>query len=318
MSINICVTKYRSAIMGFATIMVLLFHQYTVQGNVVLDIFSHIGYWGVDIFLFVSGFGIANSLSKNSKSVFFLNRVKKVMPICLVVGLFGLVIDILHNDVDLVNLVPKLFCLNNWYIYTISIYYLFSPIIIKVMKWKAWVLPIMVFGVSLFFSMFSLLQPLSESTHFLINKLPWAWERLFVYLMGVFCYLRRPERSAILYSFGGILFVIVLLAQYGILPLNHCRMQVLAFCIPFVCYSISLLCRCSGIIENVLSFLGRHSLSIFLFHLIIYSILESRMSLIPNNDFRLLVEIVSVIILAPTVDIATNKFLSFFVVKNER
>ena len=270
-NINACVSKYRTAIMGFAAIMVMLFHQYTVQENVVLDVFSHIGHWGVDIFLFVSGFGIAHSLSKHSKSVFYQNRMKKMLPICLIIGLFGLTLDVLHNEVDWVNLIPKLLCLNNWYIYTISIYYLFSPLILRAMRWKAWVLPTVVLSLSLLFSLMSLFHPLSESDHFMLNKLPWAWDRLFVYLLGIYCYLKKPHNTTVLYVIGALLFVLVFLAQYQILPLHHCRSQVLAFSIPFVCYSISLLCMSSGVIEITLAFFGKHSLSIFLLHLIIYN-----------------------------------------------
>lgn len=318
MDIYSCVSKYRSAIMGFATIMVMLVHQYAVHDSIVLDVFSHIGHWGVDIFLFVSGFGIARSLSKNTKSVFFRNRVKKMLPICLVVGVFGLVLDILHHEVDVVNLVPKLLCLDNWYVYTISIYYALSPLILKMMRKKAWVLPMVVLILSVILSVFSLLQPLSDSTHFLVNKLPWAWDRFFVYLLGILCYLKRTKYSASLYIIGGILFVFVLLSQYKYLPMIHCRYQVLAFSMPLVCYAISLLCRISGVIETGLSFFGKHSLSIFLIHLIVYSIGESRMSLMPHDEIRLLVEIVSAIILATIIDNSLDKVLHFIRVKHEK
>lgn len=179
-------------------------------------------------------------------------------------------------------------------------------------------LPTVVLSLSLLFSLMSLFHPLSESDHFMLNKLPWAWDRLFVYLLGIYCYLKKPHNTTVLYVIGALLFVLVFLAQYQILPLHHCRSQVLAFSIPFVCYSISLLCMSSGVIEITLAFFGKHSLSIFLLHLIIYSILESRMSLIPNNVLRLLVEIVSVIILASVIDWVINKFLAIFVVKHEK
>lgn len=318
MDICSCISKYRSSIMGFATIMVLLVHQYAVHDSVILDVFSHIGHWGVDIFLFVSGFGIAHSLSKNTKVVFFLNRLKKMLPICLVVGLFGLTIDILHREVDLVNLVPRLLCLDNWYVYTISIYYILSPYLFKIMKWKAWVLPSVVVVLSVFISVFSLLQPLSESTHFLVNKLPWAWDRFFIYLLGIYCFLKRSPKSSLLYIIGGIVFVLVVLAQYKVLPITHCRLQVLAISIPFVCYVISLLCRLSTFIENALSFFGKHSLSIFLLHLIVYSIGENHMVLIPHNGLRLFVEIAVAIILATIIDMTINKVLSFICAKHEK
>ena len=109
MSVHSCIRSYRSAIMGFATIMVLLFHQYTVNSSLILSVFSHIGHWGVDIFLFVSGFGIAHSLSNNLTIVFYQNRIKKMFPICLIVGVFGLILSIMHGTIDWINLVPKLF-----------------------------------------------------------------------------------------------------------------------------------------------------------------------------------------------------------------
>ena len=154
LSIDDCISSYRSSIMGFATIMVLLVHQYTVLDSAILDVFSHIGHWGVDIFLFVSGYGIAHSLAKNKTLVFFQNRIRKVLPICLLIGGFGLVLSIIHNQVDWVNLIPRLLCLDNWYIYTISIYYLLSPSIFKIMKWKSWVLPFVVLMFSLVNSIF--------------------------------------------------------------------------------------------------------------------------------------------------------------------
>lgn len=317
MDIYTCISKYRSEIMGFATIMVLLFHQYAVYDSVVLEVFSHIGYWGVDIFLFVSGFGIAHSLSQNTWSVFFLNRVKKVLPICLTIGLFNFFLNIMHNEIDWKNLIPKLLCLDNWYIYTICIYYAISPYVLKMMRWKEWVLPTVVLILSLIISIFSLFQTILESTHFLVNKLPWAWDRIFVYLLGIYMYLKKPNYSAFLYIIGGILLVIMLLSQYGFLTMNYCHLQVLAFCIPFVCYVISLLC-CFFYIEKTLCFFGRHSLSIFLLHLIVYSYGESRMSLIPNNEFRLFMEIVIAITLATIIDLAIDKFLVFFMCKHEK
>ena len=124
-NVNECVSGYRSAIMGVASILVMLVHQYAVHSSEILGFFSRTGHWGVDIFLFVSGFGITHSLLKNTTKTFYVNRVKKMLPICLVIGMFGFVMSIVHHEVDWVNLVPKLLCLDNWYVYTITIYYFF-------------------------------------------------------------------------------------------------------------------------------------------------------------------------------------------------
>ena len=312
MSVDSCIRSYRSAIMGFATIMVLLFHQYTVNSSLILSVFSHIGHWGVDIFLFVSGFGIAHSLSKNLTIVFYQNRIKKLFPICLIVGIFGLILSIIHGTIDWINLVPKLLCFDNWYVYTITIYYIFSPVILKIMQKNSWALPLLVFVLALIFAYCSLFKPLSTSSHFLINKLPWAWDRFFVYLLGIYFYLQKPRYSTIIFWGGGVLFIIMLMAQYGYIHIPCCFYQILAFCMPFVCLSIGALTKLLPSIEKTMCFIGKHSLSIFLIHLIVYSFGENHSSLLPIDGLRLLVEVILTITIAVSLDLFIDKVLNFY------
>lgn len=42
--------------MGFAMISIMLFHQPFFYRNPFVDFFHLFGYWGVEVFLFVSGF----------------------------------------------------------------------------------------------------------------------------------------------------------------------------------------------------------------------------------------------------------------------
>lgn len=65
---------------------VMLFHQPWFRGHIVDDLFRTYGDWGVDFFLFVSGFGIAHSLEKNTTGVYFRNRIVRVLPYCLAYG----------------------------------------------------------------------------------------------------------------------------------------------------------------------------------------------------------------------------------------
>lgn len=62
-------SQYRSALMGFSTILILICHSIEYIGYVVADkgIIYHLlvqGNRGVDIFLFLSGIGIFYSLSR--------------------------------------------------------------------------------------------------------------------------------------------------------------------------------------------------------------------------------------------------------------
>lgn len=57
--------------MGFAMISIMLFHQPFFFDNLFVGFFHLFGYWGVEVFLFVSGFGIVHSLKKNSIPVYY-------------------------------------------------------------------------------------------------------------------------------------------------------------------------------------------------------------------------------------------------------
>lgn len=70
---------YRSALMGIATIMVLLFHFQANFGTAPINAFSSIGYGGVDIFLFLSGFGLINGYKGNTRQ-FYIRRLARLYP----------------------------------------------------------------------------------------------------------------------------------------------------------------------------------------------------------------------------------------------
>lgn len=79
-------SKYRKALMGFAALWILLFHEWMP----VFDDYrflslgerfiKRIGFCGVDIFLFLSGIGMVYSLEHSgSLSSFYLKRIKRVL-----------------------------------------------------------------------------------------------------------------------------------------------------------------------------------------------------------------------------------------------
>ena len=76
--------KHRSALMGLAMILVFLHHARSEKFG-----FTPTGIWNecfqyfslsVDIFLFLSAFGLCFSLKKNSIKKFYYNRFKRILP----------------------------------------------------------------------------------------------------------------------------------------------------------------------------------------------------------------------------------------------
>lgn len=51
--------------------------------------FITVGGGGVDVFLVVSGFGIAFSISKNNRKTYFVHRINRLLPTCVFFGLIN-------------------------------------------------------------------------------------------------------------------------------------------------------------------------------------------------------------------------------------
>ena len=79
------ISKYRTVIMGFASLLVLFFHTgmpvfvnipmlYNIEKFIKIT-----GYYGVDIFIFLSGIGVTYSIEKNNMREFYYKRVKRIL-----------------------------------------------------------------------------------------------------------------------------------------------------------------------------------------------------------------------------------------------
>ena len=128
--------------MGLAILMVALYHS-----NLKIPFVSHIGYygyWGVDLFLIASGFGIFHSLEKHkSLKDYYLRRLIRIVPAYLiVVSAFSIWKICIHaatwHDWFL-NMFGLSYWLDftnrfDWFIPTICLYYVLSPIMVHFIK----------------------------------------------------------------------------------------------------------------------------------------------------------------------------------------
>lgn len=95
---------------------------------------------GVDIFFFLSGYGCCFSASKHSSRVFYTNRIKRIMPIYLIIGTLTIFANYVFLNQDLSTIdIYRIFCisffthddLSVWYIHASLLFYLFTPFIIE-------------------------------------------------------------------------------------------------------------------------------------------------------------------------------------------
>ena len=145
-ALKICagkVSSVRSELMGVAILFVILYHLYCwVPGTPLLRIFKW-GFIGVDVFMFVSAFGLCFSYERNPLRVFYTNRAKRILPLLIVNSLMIAILKI-HNGNDIWPAV-KFFALNSttlnyylpganhgaWFIPAIALLYLLFPALSK-------------------------------------------------------------------------------------------------------------------------------------------------------------------------------------------
>ncbi len=156
------ISKYRSAVMGAAILWIMIYHSglsfsfLPLFAQTVNDFRSN-GFGGVDIFLFVSGFGLYQSLSQNADPIaFYGRRLKRILPAffpVLVIWLFLKLPAVPLTDwfrVILGNLTGTSFWIGptpafNWYMLALYAFYGIAPYFYRVMEKKNgiyWVLAI--------------------------------------------------------------------------------------------------------------------------------------------------------------------------------
>ena len=135
------VSKHRAQIMGFAAMWIFIFHvrnEVTVfKGIPVIGNIDHffvnIGFNGVDIFLFLSGWGLYHAINKHSLLVFYKRRYRRLILPFVIACLAGLA----FSRWSFVRFIKALTCWTfltenvnepKWFIPAIAIYYLFFPL----------------------------------------------------------------------------------------------------------------------------------------------------------------------------------------------
>lgn len=136
------INTYRSAIMGFAALWILLHHEWLIlapEGTILHQIGKYItrtGFVGVDIFLLLSGMGLYYAIQKHDLKTFYKRRYIRILPAFL---LFALVVAIgdkwtlteFFGNVTIINFYTKSIHSFSWYAIAIMQLYLVFPLYYK-------------------------------------------------------------------------------------------------------------------------------------------------------------------------------------------
>ena len=208
------ILKYRNTIMGIACIMIMVFHSNLPAINLVF--FKRYLYIGVDIFLFVSGIGIVQSLSKDSDiKAFYKRRFQRIIPysVPLIITL-GFLLFLYDKDFSVIDFYNHSFLISNlvptgnyfaflWYLPTILIYYFVSPFIFhyyksRKNKTKATIVLLV----------FCFLLSIITLPNGFLNYLSWITTRFLIYVIGMIYGFRIIENKTI--DLWELLFYILL------------------------------------------------------------------------------------------------------------
>ena len=251
--------------MGIAILWIMIHHIqfFGLDEFVPLSFFARIGSCGVDIFLFVSSFGLYHSLVKNGNvKDFYKRRFVRIFPTFIVCVL---TLAVLRNPVLIFS--PKYWYnqfYSNWYISFILLMYLFYPFIFKVQQ-KHLYLPLLL-GLTFSLSMTVLLVLLGKDD---IHEVPMLMlQRIPIFVVGS---LFADKRFIASIPFGAYLLNLVVTCvllyysyQYGL----EYFVYPLFF---FLTISLVVLILSSWIrmIDKPLSKFGNLSLELYLIHMVL-------------------------------------------------
>lgn len=147
------VSKYRAMLMGCAIVGVILCHwkltmtEHNLRPNHLAIILNHFGAVGLEVFMFVSGFGLYYSYKKHRPGYgdFMKKRVLRILPDYLVIGgITWIITDLLIDKVGIARFLEDITfvsmftrgSLRYWYVFAIIVYYALFPLVFTVIEKK--------------------------------------------------------------------------------------------------------------------------------------------------------------------------------------
>ena len=273
-------SEYRTTIMGLSMLSIILFHQYFTS-VIPFNVFHNFGYWGVDVFLFLSGMGLVRSLENNTLPVYYIRRFKRIIPSCILCGttkyiiflLLGSSIAILEDGLKMGWW--SLASLDLWFIPTIIIFYIISPILYRLLcRWPVITLTAII--ISMFINGLTLRPIIGYDWNSPSGVFSYTIERMPVFAMGMFVSVKKDwinDKIPYLFLFLLTAIGILLLHKSGLSIQGYqaCIYIALTFGMPaLIIINLCFLNILPDILKRCIHFLGAYSLELYLVHEFIF------------------------------------------------
>ena len=136
----------RDEIKGAAILWVVFFHAQLGLGGLLYDV-QKIGYGGVDMFLFLSGFGLYHSLSRDADAGrYLLRRARRLLPaylpfcavwLCVMLPLYGLgtvqSVRVAAGNLLMLGFFAGTPAMINWYVSALALTLMLAPLVYGLM-----------------------------------------------------------------------------------------------------------------------------------------------------------------------------------------
>ncbi len=185
------ISKHRNALMGIAAVIICVFHEFLPilpEGTIFFDIEEFVlirSFYGVDIFLILSGMSVVFSLCKDPRVLpFYGRRAVRILPVYLLSGLVMMITEGWSVTDYLLNISGVRFFTTDvnsylWFVPTIILFYLAAPWYQKLMS--RFGRPVLLFGISfaVWFTASVLLRDVVRGDlYYMINRIP-------IFLLGM-------------------------------------------------------------------------------------------------------------------------------------
>lgn len=263
----------RSYLMGIAILWIFAFHFYCwFKGELPWWIyFFSEGETGVDIFLFLSAYGLEASFKRNGIKKFYSNRARRILPvyflfliILFVIFLrdvpFNRIITLCFAQLTGLSLIqdPDFFPTEfefDWFTPALIIYYALFPLIsraLNIITKKKIVIEIITLTILIFISLLALRNVHVPAKLFLY--------RLPIFMLGVISYIHLINKDL------NRLFIMYVIAFFGGLFSNQ-HWFLTSASVPILLTVYSLIQGYRPLYKQI-SFIGRYSYEIYLAHII--------------------------------------------------
>lgn len=274
----------RTAIMGMSMISIILFHQHFIS-VFPCGIFHRCGYWGVDVFLLLSGMGVFSSYQAHSLSTFYQRRFMRIIPSCLACGMIKCMMRIIIEGPESLSHIgiSELFCMDLWFVRAIIFYYAISPVIIVAIKKNASITIMLI-------AVIYLINGLFFRTHDALS-FTWIVERVFVFSLGILLASKQELVNHTATSLSSVSFCLAfcfaLITEHALIISSQALNTLFMFAVAIG--TVGLLQIGNIIIKHaplfiirVLVFCGKLSLEIYLVHEYLFFIVMEKIKI--NNS----------------------------------